>query len=87
MILRKELGKGETAAITLAAKTQADLVILDDFSARLVAQGIGLSVTGTLGILGASHRLGLLGDIKASLIRLKEVGFYLPTDILRTLNP
>ena len=30
MVFRKELGAGETAAITLAYKTAADLVILDD---------------------------------------------------------
>lgn len=86
MVLRKELGKGETAAIALAAKTKADLIILDDFAARLVAQGIDLAVTGTLGVLRASHRLGYIEDMKGCLTSLNEAGFYLSQEILKALE-
>ena len=63
MALRKELGAGETAAITLAHASGADLVILDDLQARLVAEGLGLKVTGTLGILVAAKQKELLRDL------------------------
>ena len=43
MILRKELGAGETAVIALASRIHAELVILDDLTARNVAVEIGLN--------------------------------------------
>jgi predicted nucleic acid-binding protein len=51
---------------------------LDDLQARLVASGLGLNLTGTIGILLAAHRKGLLPDIKAAFCRLAEAGFHLP---------
>jgi len=75
MILRKELGAGETAVIALALRLKADLVILDDLSARNVAVELGLNVTGTLGVLLAAHRKGFLQDINQALFALKDAGF------------
>ena len=63
MILRKELGAGETAVIALALKVKADLVILDDLAARNVAVELGLNVTGTLGVLLAAYKKGHLLDL------------------------
>ena len=37
-VLRRELGDGEMATIALAYRTAADLVVLDDLQARLVAK-------------------------------------------------
>lgn len=45
MILRKELGTGETAVIALALKLNADLIILDDLAARNVANGLNINLT------------------------------------------
>ena len=81
MVLRKELGAGETAAITLALATRADLVALDDLQARLVAEGLGLKLTGTLGILAAAHKLGLLADLHQALRHLEKAHFYIPQEI------
>jgi predicted nucleic acid-binding protein len=78
MVLRRELGAGETAVIALALRFGADLVVLDDLQARLVASGLGLKLTGTVGILLAAHRNGTLPDIKAVFRQLAEVGFHLP---------
>jgi len=51
MTLRRELGAGETAAIILDHKAKADLLILDDLQARIVATGMGMRTTGTLGVV------------------------------------
>jgi predicted nucleic acid-binding protein len=85
MVFRKELGAGETAAITLAYKTAADLVILDDLPARLVATGLGLHITGTLGVLTAASRLGVIKDLASSVHALQEHGFHLSEELIRTL--
>ena len=77
MILRKELGDGETAVIALAVKTEADLVILDDLAARSVAAELGLKITGTIGLLLAAHRKGILPDLKKAVDALKLSGFRL----------
>lgn len=42
---------GERAAISLAEEIEADLVLLDDLEARLLANKRGLTITGVLGIL------------------------------------
>jgi predicted nucleic acid-binding protein len=75
MVLRKELGAGETAVIALAVKIGADLVILDDLAARNVAVELGLNITGTLGLLLAAHKKGFLPDLKGSIEALKAAGF------------
>jgi len=75
MVLRKELGAGETAVIALALRLKADLVILDDLAARNVAVELGLNVTGTLGVLLAAHKKEFLPDLKDAIGALKAAGF------------
>ncbi len=85
MVLRKELGAGETAAIALALRVDADLVILDDLAARNVAAELGLNVTGTLGVLLAAHKKGLLDDIEKSINALIACGFRLSDTLVRLI--
>jgi predicted nucleic acid-binding protein len=80
--LRKDLGPGETAVIALALNTGADLVILDDLQARLLAASLNLNLTGTLGVLLGAHQLGLLPDIQGALMNLLHAGFHLPPSIV-----
>jgi uncharacterized protein len=75
MVLRKELGDGETAVIALAFRIRADLVILDDLAARNVAAELGLGITGTLGVLAAAHRKGVLHDLQQAVQDLHSSGF------------
>ncbi|MBI1935511.1 DUF3368 domain-containing protein [Candidatus Woesearchaeota archaeon] len=46
-----QLHEGELEAISLAVEKKADLVLLDDKKARIVAKGMKLKVKGTLGLL------------------------------------
>ena len=80
--MRRELGAGETAAIALAVKTQADLVILDDLPARLVAQAQGLTITGTLGVLLAAQQAGFVTDVAEMFRALQDAGFRIPASLL-----
>ena len=68
--MRLDLGRGETAAISLAHETRATLIILDDLRARLTATGLGLRVTGTVGVLIAARREGIgpTGDKAVNLL-------------------
>lgn len=86
-IYHRELGAGETAAIALAVKLQADLIILDDLRARLTAQAIGLKVTGTLGLILSAYKSNLISreDGICKLNTLTRSGFRLPNMNLDTL--
>jgi predicted nucleic acid-binding protein len=51
------------SAIALALETENPLLILDDGQARSFAQDLGLAITGTLGILIAAFRQGIIADL------------------------
>lgn len=74
-ILSASLGPGESETISLALETGARLVILDDRPARRLAQALHLSIVGTLGILLAAKRRGLLVAIGPCLDTLLQHGF------------
>lgn len=76
-ILRTALGPGESEAISLALEIGAQWVILDERPARRLAQALGLPVIGTLGILVASKRRGLLPAVRPCLDVLVNVGFHI----------
>jgi len=52
------LDAGETESISLALETRAQWVILDDLQARRLAEGLGLAVVGTTGVLFAAKQRG-----------------------------
>ena len=65
--------------------THADLVVLDDLQARLVATSLGLGLTGTLGVLVAAHRVGILSDLRPAFAALQECGFRVSQQIIDDL--
>lgn len=74
--LNVELDAGEHAAISLAAAMKADLVLLDERAGRRAAQDVGLSVTGTLGIVEAAARREHI-DLAEVMTRLRRTNFRL----------
>jgi len=85
MMLRKELGAGETAVIALALRMKADLTILDDLAARNVAAELGLTVTGTLGVLLAAHRKRMIEHPRQALAALKDAGFRISDAMINSI--
>ncbi|MBI4910828.1 MAG: DUF3368 domain-containing protein [Acidobacteria bacterium] len=78
------LDKGETAAISLAASIQADLLLMDERRGVTVARGKGLRVTGTLGILDLAAEEGLV-DFAQAAASLRQTSFRNPADLLETM--
>ncbi|MFN0165231.1 MAG: DUF3368 domain-containing protein [Bryobacteraceae bacterium] len=70
----EKLQAGERAAIVLAESIPADLVLLDEKAARLVAGARGLRVTGTLGLLGEAATRGWV-DLALAIDRLRQTSF------------
>ena len=71
------LDRGEAAVLALAEERGAQLVIFDDLDARKYAQGIGLPVTGTVGILVGAKKKGLLDVIEPLLRQMQTNGAHL----------
>ena len=77
------LGPGESAAIHLALETHPPWLILDDRPARRLAISLGIPVIGTLGILLAAKRKGLLTALKPVLNELMQMGFFVAPALYR----
>ena len=52
------------------------LVILDDNAAKKTAKYLGLSVTGTLGVLVKAKRQGIIKEVRPLLAEMRQNGFY-----------
>lgn len=77
----KNLGKGETSAIALAIEIVDSVLILDDQQARNVALQIGLSVTGTLGVLVRAKANGVIPAIKPLIEKMRRTNFRVSENI------
>ena len=69
------LGPGERETISLAMEQAAKVVLLDDRPARRLAISLGLNVVGTLGILLACKRRGIVTEVGPVLNDLVAKGF------------
>lgn len=74
--LKTSIDAGESEAVILATEIGADLLIIDDADGRQIAQGMGLKVTGTVGVLLMAAKDGKL-DLKGALEHLRAEGFRL----------
>ncbi len=75
------LGAGEREAIGLSLEITADRLLADDRAARRLAISLQLPVIGTLGLLLAAKRRGLLPTIRPCLDALQGASFYLTPDL------
>ncbi len=82
----EKLQAGEQAAILLAESAAADMILLDEKSARRVAADRGLRITGTLGVLGEAAARGIV-DLEAAIDQLRKTSFrYSPALLKATLD-
>jgi predicted nucleic acid-binding protein len=81
-LLEMQIDKGESSAITLALETPDSTLILDDYKARKIAEQLGLSYTGTIGVIIKAKLMGIISSIKPLLERIKQTDFRLTTDII-----
>jgi predicted nucleic acid-binding protein len=75
--LLPDLGAGEREVLALALERSDPLVILDDSFARRFARRLGLSLTGTLGLLLKAKENGRIDLVEPLLDRLEELRFRL----------
>jgi predicted nucleic acid-binding protein len=79
------LGIGEQSVLTLALKRPGSRVILDDGQARKAAQRLGLPLAGTVGVIVAARRRGLIPAVTPLFHAIQAAGCYVDDNLLRTL--
>jgi predicted nucleic acid-binding protein len=78
------LDRGEREAILLAQQSEADLLVLDDKKARVIAINKGIKIIGLLGILRDAAEGGLI-DLPSALGDLQKTSFYISPQLIRSL--
>ena len=80
----QSLDLGEKAAIALATANQPSLLLIDERAGTAIARSLGLSVTGTLGVLDEAARRKLI-SLPDAMSRLKQTSFRYPKAIVQRL--
>ena len=80
----RHLDDGERAAIQLAERIGADLLLIDDRDGAAVARRMGFAVTGTLGILDIAAHRGLI-RLNDAVERLKTTSFRYRPEVVDAL--
>jgi predicted nucleic acid-binding protein len=81
-VLQAGLGAGESEAISLALELRADRLIVDEKAARHLAEALGLNVIGTLGVLLAAKRKGLIPAVRPLVEALLANSFWISPQLV-----
>jgi len=80
--LKTQVDDGEAEAIALALEVKNVIIILDDLSARRIAQQLQLKVMGTVGMLIQAKQKNIIPAIKPILESLAEANFRISDAII-----
>jgi predicted nucleic acid-binding protein len=75
LILEQQVDKGEASAIALALEIPKSLIVLDDLEGRTLARHLGITMTGTIGVLVKAKLQGLIPSIKPLLTKIRQTNF------------
>ena len=79
---KTQLHDGEVEVMILSKEIEADVVIIDDGTAKKHAKYLGLSVTGTLGILIKANQEGYITELKPILLGMVGNGIYISKNLM-----
>lgn len=74
-LLELQVDRGEASALVLTLEMGECLVIIDDLKARKIANKLNIKITGTIGILIAAKRKGIIPSVKPLLNKIKATNF------------
>ena len=83
--IETQVDLGEASAIALALERDDSLLILDDLRARKLAKRLGITFTGTLGVINKAKSIGLISKIKPLIEKLKLTDFRISDKIIEAL--
>jgi predicted nucleic acid-binding protein len=76
-----DLEPGETEVIALGLELPDSLLIIDDNLARKITEKLGLTRTGTLGVLIRAKSSGLIQSLAPIIALLREKGMWLSEEV------
>ena len=76
------LDRGEREAIHLTIEQKADVLIIDEWKGRAIAQRRSLPIVGALGILGAGYQRALIDQPLNILSDMRQQGFRISGQLL-----
>lgn len=74
-ILEASIDTGEASAIALALEQENCLLIIDDNKGRKFAKQMGLTITGTIGLLIEAKNKGHINSLKTLFEKINETNF------------
>ncbi len=81
-ILEWRLGAGESAVLALAAEHPNTEIIIDDLAGRKCAASLNIPVRGTLGLVLAAKKRGLIPKARPVIENMMRTGLYLSKKVL-----
>jgi predicted nucleic acid-binding protein len=81
-----QLGLGESEVLWLAQESTASVAVLDDEPARRIAMQVGVSFTGTLGLLVDAKRAGLIAAVTPLLDELERCKFHMSPQLRQLIS-
>ncbi len=78
------LGIGELSTLLLAQQLKANIAIIDERKARVLARQLGIPVVGTIGLLEESFRRRIISDLRSAYVKLLETGTYIDQRLLNS---
>lgn len=76
------LDAGEATSIALASEYEGSLVIIDEIKGRKAAKEMGISVTGSLGVLMTAKNKGYIKAVKPILEKIQETNFRVSKELI-----
>ncbi len=83
MVLEAALDKGEASSIALALEKEDCLLIIDELSGCKLAKRLGLTITGTLGVLAQARQNRYISALKPLLNKIKQTDFRLSEQLVQ----
>jgi len=80
--LSSYLDKGEATAISMAAEHENSLLIIDEIKGRKAAKEMGISVTGSLGVLVAAKNKGHIQTIRPLIEKIQKTNFRISEELI-----
>lgn len=77
-----DLGSGESQVPAQGQASPGHGVVLDDLAARSCARNLGIAVIGTLGVVLAARRHGLIAQARPVIETLVREGMFLSRDLI-----
>lgn len=81
-VIEWDLGPGESSVIAAAIEIGGATAVIDDLAARKSALSLGLDVMGTLGVVVAAHRRGVVKDVRQLVLELRSSGMWLSDAVI-----